>query len=669
MVKTLKNRITLFLITLSILAFALGFIAMPKLNFAQAETTSIGFYLEDGAGVNVSDNEDAFGRKYKSIRWVCHVSEEFYNSLQTVTTEGRKVFGVAVTPAYEGKDQELQETLTRFFEFDETIQSVEFVNGDFVFSLHVTYNDVLEDATDDAYDLPLLARPYYKTADGTVCYGEYGDTIRSITGVALYHIIEGTYPVGSDEYVRLLEYVPNYNPNNVVTKNYSALNGASITVCPQMADVDRVFLSALDVTGAYDKETNALTFTNATTILGDKLRVTFLAESGNIEVYNYSVAQVKVNGELANSTVELYAGEQATISVNVGDSADIIPYSVTVEDEFANVITADGNVISPLEAGDAIATVSYVRDDVSYSFDLNVKSYGELYRVEQTYQLSAYDGVLFKGSDVVELSDIISGGVTKIETASGRALTYTDGKILGYNSTSKEGLIQDSLYVYTADRTTVLFVDVATLILDQAEDFAYFSYKGAFDPSTYTEAVGANGATQANAATFGKAAYTDASLKWNGYYLMVKDIDASTATYGTADNKHWISGAEANGSIIYTSGASAKYYVDNGNYGDYNAHFNAFSGYYDGSQGIRGLSGTFDGNGYTLSNFVASYDGIFGFIKNATVKNLGLINNSKLGRLAFGATFDNMYVSKANGEATLVTASDTATTKSEAKRS
>ncbi len=86
-----------------------------------------------------------------------------------------------------------------------------------------------------------------------------------------------------------------------------------------------------------------------------------------------------------------------------------------------------------------------------------------------------------------------------------------------------------------------------------------------------------------------------ALAEYTGYYIMAKNLD------GTG-----LGGVDKDGNPVnYTIAGSASA---------------------DASKKVRGLSGVFDGNGYTISNAIVQSRGIFGMIKGGWLKNIGFKN-------------------------------------------
>ena len=135
-------------------------------------------------------------------------------------------------------------------------------------------------------------------------------------------------------------------------------------------------------------------------------------------------------------------------------------------------------------------------------------------------------------------------------------------------------------------------------VIDEANDLAMFKIVNTFDDSTEQATV--------------------KSGLFDGYYVLGKDIDATGYTH-------------ANG--ITKIDAASSIWFD--------------------TQGFEdcGLTGTFDGNGHTISDLTISRHGLFGVINGGTVKNIGFENLALTGgnccSLAYytlGAVIENVYL-------------------------
>ncbi len=369
----------------------------------------------------------------------------------------------------------------------------------------------------------------------------------------------------------------------------------------------------------------------------------YVGRTPTVWVYNF--AEVYVNGELANDkTIKTFLNVPLTLTSTdsaIKSATAVSKANINVLEGGAFTIVEDGKITFTAGNVNAVVEITVGQTIVTIRFEVNSTT------LDEEFLYSSYDGNFFnENGDAVSLVEAIGingVNVTGAIDSNGNSV-YSNGLITNLSNNTNQ-LVETNIVVTLSNGLSVtMYVKVATLVIDEAEDFKYFTYKGDFDASTLTGDVSTPSA--ANAVTFGKVAISQGQFNWNGYYMLAKDIDAQTATYGTTEAPHMISGSADIGAIVYSSGNSARWYKANGETGTWNASYaNVWSSYnnYNTTYGVRGFSGTFDGNGHTISNFVTNADGIFGFIRGGTIKNLGLINSSKLATLGFGAKVENLY--------------------------
>ena len=146
----------------------------------------------------------------------------------------------------------------------------------------------------------------------------------------------------------------------------------------------------------------------------------------------------------------------------------------------------------------------------------------------------------------------------------GNPLTVTaDGRILGIKATNEpEKAI--TLTIYTDVKSVQVTVKAYGLIIDEASDLAFFTMK--------KEMV----ALVANAMHIGRGyEFAEGDVEFNGYYILANDIDATEYVHD------W------DGEFKNPSFNSAGI--------DTFANYACIVG--------KGLTGTFDGNGYTINNW------------------------------------------------------------------
>lgn len=196
----------------------------------------------------------------------------------------------------------------------------------------------------------------------------------------------------------------------------------------------------------------------------------------------------------------------------------------------------------------------------------------------------------------------------------------------------KEGKITDlsikefpenySLALGYNDRAVLLDVTAYTLIIDQMQDFAYFTvYEGQW---TYHRAF------------MWKIAYD--VMEWDGYYVLANDLDATTYDHKgleapyyhlSWDNVNIIPGTFESGGAVYAC------VDDKDAYGLFG----------------KGFLGTFDGRGHVIDGYKPNSGGLFQALNGAYIKDLGFTNvklsstTGILSGIAVGNTVvDNVFV-------------------------
>lgn len=213
-------------------------------------------------------------------------------------------------------------------------------------------------------------------------------------------------------------------------------------------------------------------------------------------------------------------------------------------------------------------------------------------------------------------------------TISGVSASLEAGKEYRLNVFAKDGNIYTQPFI------------AATKVIDEVSDLSYFTM-------TNIELGTIELGTTENKIPYA----TTGTTVFDGYYVLTKNIDATGYSHEVTDRTKGdattYTGQAGNSSVRSKldklSKTGSGWYVTN----------------YAPSQ-TGGLTGTFDGNGYTISNLTVAHHGLFGLIVGGTVKNLGLVN-AALGaekttyedRVLFAeqmvnATIENVYLQMAN---------------------
>ena len=358
------------------------------------------------------------------------------------------------------------------------------------------------------------------------------------------------------------------------------------------------------------------------------------------------------NAEFEDELIETSVNKSFDLTVRVDGAA--ISGATLVENGETKLLTINGTTATANAKGETSVTITYR----NFTKTINVKVYPEEIVEEKTYKFSAEDGLFFDGSDEVKLNQIFDLSETTIVSvvdAEGNALTYdAENDLIKGVSSNKDGYVDGSITVYTADKSYKVNVQIATLIINEVSDLAYF--KASANSASYgKQCFGVGGSADndlcdciyagascpecghsgaANEAwTYYWSAWFDSAddMKWQGYYVLANNIDATGYTHDLR-----------NGFTVGTEAFVPSRYDYLANTGWYN------NGY------VHGFGGTFDGQGYTISNLqtIASY-GLFGIINGGTVQNVGFVNcnttSSSKGFLAQAATqysvFKDVYVS------------------------
>ncbi len=278
----------------------------------------------------------------------------------------------------------------------------------------------------------------------------------------------------------------------------------------------------------------------------------------------------------------------------------------------AEVISVNGNVITANAIGNAVIMITY---GASKTWTINLTVDKALVPYEQELQFSAYDGLIFNGENVVAVSDIVTDNTySKITDANGNELTLSEGKILGITTSTKDWE-ENQIQFHYEDYILIVNVKVAELIIDGKEDFEFFTVKEACD----------YGATTANVWTF-----AEGDFAWKGFYVLAKNIDATGYTHSVLNGK-------ANRSnLLSHDGSRIDYYGNTG---------------IKVSVPVHGFMGTFDGQGYAITNLNTGEDGLFGALGGATIKNVAFINcsTSVVGSIAYATTrLENIFYTSNN---------------------
>ncbi|MBE7084284.1 MAG: hypothetical protein E7373_06775 [Clostridiales bacterium] len=251
-------------------------------------------------------------------------------------------------------------------------------------------------------------------------------------------------------------------------------------------------------------------------------------------------------------------------------------------------------------SGEAKILLSYTdRDGEFYETLISVSIRPTIREYGETVTgFSAIDGNVVIGKAFAE---ILGSPVVEAYDKNGEALEVKNGNVYGIE-TSSTGKTCTTITICSRSIGYTINLEGYTRIIDEASDLSIF------------------GVYNSTAAKFGDAQYQD------GYYVLGNNIDASNYVHPATGN--------------HLGGTNAV-----GLYGCL------------GKQKI-GLTGTFDGNGYTIHNLSLTRYGLFGFVLGGTIKNVGFENvlfvgpntgwdgggQTTFAQYIAGGTLENVYV-------------------------
>lgn len=289
----------------------------------------------------------------------------------------------------------------------------------------------------------------------------------------------------------------------------------------------------------------------------------------------------------------IYGSEDLETTVEITSGSEYITYDPTAETVTSRGVT-----------GEAEISVSYEIDgeEIVNVFPVHVKP--TVYDFETTVtNFSAIHGDVVKGTT---LRAQLGGKIVSATDANGNDLKVDENKIYGVQS-SDNGKFETTLTVCLATHGYNVNIEGYSGIFAKAEDFKVF----------YTNT--------SNASVSGSRAFrpiddTKPIQSWDGYYVLANNIDASSYTHAKT------------GIELQTRGLQ--------------------SGGYD----AVGFHGTFDGQGYTVKGMTVGAYGIFGYLVDATVKNVAFADvtlksedyASVLSTWIKDSILSNVYISVAN---------------------
>ncbi len=337
----------------------------------------------------------------------------------------------------------------------------------------------------------------------------------------------------------------------------------------------------------YDDVT--LTYTLSDTDFGSITDGAFYpTKTGAVEIY-VTGSWRGVTGESLTSVLSVTVVEGVDFYVNSGTSAltlytqsqDITPFVVTAkangEDipyaveivsgaEYIDLDETAGTIASTGKIGESLIVVSTSASGEDYKLEINVTIDQTIYRYQPLVaDFSAIHGDTQTGK---RLASILGGTPIEAYDKNGNALDVRNGKVYGVEY-SKTGKFQTTITVCSAELGYEMDIEGYAGIFNSADDFAAWNTNVRYAGNNQFVAVDESAPMQI----------------WDGYYIVTNNIDARTY-------KHKASGVNLTGIGLQN-----------------NAN-------------IYGLTGVFDGQGYTIKGMTVGQYGLFGYINGGVVQNV-----------------------------------------------
>lgn len=653
--KQLKAKLSTILVALSLVAFMLGFVFAPKANKTLAEPQTPAFYIDAGAAINVDTTSNQNG-----LRWTAHITESFFNEKSALYEGYEAEFGIAITPvADKATEDGYLESLTIYYPYDGLEYNWYGDPAQITYAHRVYYDKLAEDlANQEGYDeskidqdilnaylLPLEAKPYLMFTKGEAGTPEYDrvviwgtdelggdnyDTARSLRAVALHKLLNGDYADNTAIENLLKGYIPGYEVLDASTIDSAGFvkYGTTDAILSVDADINvnsRVYVKALDITRNYNAEARTIAVSNISGEVGAVNTLRFLSREGKVALVNYSIVDastefaLQINGKAyQEASFNLVGGNDATITLDFGDLGIVNP--VITVNSGAEYLRAEGNTLVALEKGEASITIAY--NGFETSLDVNV--WPTPTPSETELRFSAYDGIFFNDTQAISLTEAIGAETpTYIQQASnGATLEIENGALKGFVATSKTGYEKDYINVFTNTTAFAYPVNAATLILDEITDLDYFQIH---EEGDYTKLQHIH--------------LQPGDYEFGGYYVLNNNLSADLG--------------------------DGNFYVHDNNPNDRKHSFGSCGDtYFEATWATpylynKGLTGTFDGNGYVISDLAVTGGneaGLFLLINGGTIKNVaftnvrGFGNSGFLGHVALGnSTLSDIYIKAADG--------------------
>ena len=315
-----------------------------------------------------------------------------------------------------------------------------------------------------------------------------------------------------------------------------------------------------------------------------------------------------------------------SVKNSIGDVLDnsLITYSVP---ENNGIVTLTGATLKAVAVGKTTLTVEY-EGNVLFTIDVvvSVNVIQKDINVEVEQDANGENGVL-SAEELTSIFGTDSQVITEVKSLDADLTVEfdsTSNKLTFKNSLGEEFVATGKSYkvvFYNDSYGVELNVMPITKIIKTASDLAIFT--------TIAAANQADGTANTN------SSLSDVN-SFNGYYVLGADINASGINKGAVNQ-----GTSMHTRLVYDNGTSLLEDSANGQLAM-----------------TKGLTGIFDGRGYTISNLVVVRGGLFGFV-SGTIKDVAFTNikeqyrygttaasyTSLLGIKAFStAKIENVYI-------------------------
>ncbi len=298
------------------------------------------------------------------------------------------------------------------------------------------------------------------------------------------------------------------------------------------------------------------------------------------------------------SSLKLYTkdSEPTPFVITATANGANIPYDLEIVsgEQYIDLDLTKQTIESVGVKGEALIKISTEVDGENYVLEIPVTVVQTIYAYDKVVKdFSAIHGDTQTGSSLVK---IMGGTVIEAYDESGNALTVKNNKVFGVKS-SKTGKFTGKITVLTAEYGYEMNIEGYSGIFNSADDLKVFNTNvkysgGVFSPIDETKEM----------------------QVWDGYYILQNNIDASE--YVHADSGNSLTGR----------GIASVY--------------------------PYGLTGTFDGQGYTVKGITFKRFGLFGYVYGGTVKNVGFtevkyVNDDYVATIAGwinNAEISNVYI-------------------------